>query len=79
MKPTVEGGPFELHITEVAVPGKTVSEGFMHNLAQLPLLGVLRAKPETAPTLASISSFQITPENTLVLEGKPLPKIAPKN
>jgi hypothetical protein len=79
VKPTVEGGAFELHIMDVAVPGKTVSEGFMHNLAQLPLLGVLRAKPETAPTLASISSFQITPENTLVLEGKPLPKVPPKS
>ena len=73
-KPDLDTKSLEVRIIKVDVPGKQVSEGFLHQLEQWPWLNLAKTRPEIANVLSSIASFQITPEQTLVLEAKPVAK-----
>ena len=71
-KPDLDTKSLEVRIIKVEVPGKQVSEGFEHQLEQWPWLNLAKTRPEIATALSSVVSFQLTPEQTLVLEAKPV-------
>lgn len=71
-KPDLDTKALELRIIKVEVPGKQVSEGFLHQLEQWPWLNLAKTRPEIATILSGVTSFQITPEQTLVIEAKPV-------
>lgn len=79
-KPDLDTKSLEVRIIKVEVPGKQVSEGFLHQLEQWPWLNLAKTRPEIAGVLSAVTAFKITPEQTLVLEAKPIPAAnAPKS
>jgi hypothetical protein len=72
-KPGLENTGLDMHIETVQVPGKTVSEGFIHQLQNWPWLNLVKLKPEFAELLKRVTSTQVMPDQTLVLEAKPAP------
>jgi hypothetical protein len=71
-KPDLDTKSLEVRIIKVDVPGKQVSEGFLHQLEQWPWLNLAKTRPEIAAVLSGVTTFQITPEQTLLLEAKPV-------
>ena len=65
-KPGIEGNSFDLKIDDLQVPGKLVSEGFVNNLRLMPWLSVAKLKPEISAPLGKVSSFEISPDGTML-------------
>jgi hypothetical protein len=72
-KPEIEGSGVDLRIDDLTVPDKKVPEGFVGQLHNMPWLNVVKTKPEIAEVLKRVTSAQVTPEGSLILEAKPLP------
>ena len=74
-QPVLEGNSFEVKLQNITVPGKTVSEGFLHQLRQLPWLSVAKLKPEIAGPLGKVTSFDIAADGgSLILHAAPAVK-----
>ena len=69
-KPEIMGGSFDIKVQNITVPSKTVSEGFLYQLRDLPWLSVAKLKPDIAAALGKVTSFEISAdERTLVLRS----------
>lgn len=73
-KPALDTKSLELRIETVAVPGKTVTEGFLHQLQQWPWLNLAVSRPAIGTVFSSIYAYKVTPEQLLLLEAKPTAK-----
>lgn len=64
-KPVIENNALELHIEDLNVPGKTVSEGFLRHLRGWPWLNLAKLKPEVSAPLAKVTKFEFSTDGNL--------------
>jgi hypothetical protein len=57
-EPYIENGSMDLRIGTLAVPGKTVNEGFLRNLRNWPWLNLAKLNKEVAETMKRVSGFE---------------------
>jgi hypothetical protein len=69
--PKVENGSFDIYLESVAVPGKTVSSGFVGQLQTIPWLAVSKNNKDVAEVLKRVTSVEFLPDSSaLVLKAK---------
>lgn len=66
-KPVIESNALELHIEDLDVPGKTVSEGFLRHLRGWPWLNLAKLKPEVSAPLAKVTRFEFSTDGMLLV------------
>lgn len=64
-KPVIENNALELHIENLEVPGKTVSEGFLRQLRTWPWLNLAKLKPEVKEPLSKITRFDFSADGSI--------------
>lgn len=66
-KPVIENNALELHIEDLNVPGKTVSEGFLRHLRGWPWLNLAKLKPEISAPLAKVTKVEFSADGMLLV------------
>ena len=66
-KPVIENNALELHIEDLNVPGKAVSEGFLRHLRGWPWLNLAKLKPEVSAPLAKVTRFEFSTDGMLLV------------